>query len=799
MKNARLIPWLTLVLSASASVGCSSEAADDGNARTVSAGQAGAATDEHEGGEAGPGTDPKRSNVKAPDAASPGTAGQGLGGGADSATGAAGGNGAWQPGAGGAAQTGVGGGQTGGAGGGQTGVGGSQTGGAGGSQTGVGGSQSGPSTGGAGGSIDPPGVEPVEVPGGISVGLRAIEEGDTPVSFGVPIAEGTVTDAGTVRVVLPGTEEAPEGLKIKPLLYHYGPDGSVSSVRAILIQFDASVLAAGTESVDIVWDSDVGAAPPSDTAPFAETAVASDESAQVTDRIMANSNGTYEFVDTNTRTQVLFPSFEPRVRVWFPDGYLADSGILGPIMSKSQIALETKLAGLAFLGEALAAFTQSALYADGYAYAPAAVVDPVVEYEGWLYDRCATLLLAHAYEDNTQALRSAMRQCAFYASKIDGTGYYTGKPANDTKYSHARGLFAYYALTGDETARAALESIRDLWLGDPDQLVSSYGVAQKIRSITPLWTERILGTCLEGLIYGYYLDGDPTYYAAFNEVFDTAYLHITTQDAAVLQDLTLTAFPPQNCFIHSAHQHAETLGDQNTDLVPWCSGWMNELLVDALLRYRETSSDSARVDEIFIRLTRFLRDVGSTYRDGDPLGDSFLDPSMAWTPGGTRLLIPAYGAGINEAGERVLNAERSDMQHCPDTLAITSMGMAGLARIGDEQSPVGPFSSEQASFAALHQEFAHCAREVLAYASNRTAHDPRTWSSAAIGSHYSEDLAVQAEYLANQRVGHPLNFIAAGERRKYSWWFNMSMFQYKALADAGLDFSTVSAGQVQPE
>jgi hypothetical protein len=39
---------------------------------------------------------------------------------------------------------------------------------------------------------------------------------------------------------------------------------------------------------------------------------------------------------------------------------------------------------------------------------------------------------------------------------------------------------------------------------------------------------------------------------------------------------------------------------------------MSELLVDALLQYQEQTGD-ARVDEIFVRLGRFLRDVGTSY------------------------------------------------------------------------------------------------------------------------------------------------------------------------------------------
>ena len=69
------------------------------------------------------------------------------------------------------------------------------------------------------------------------------------------------------------------------------------------------------------------------------------------------------------------------------------------------------------------------------------------------------------------AMREAHRTCGYYASKINLTGpdagIYSGKPDPDTKYSHLRGLYAYYALTGDDLTLRAGTAIAEMWNGDP--------------------------------------------------------------------------------------------------------------------------------------------------------------------------------------------------------------------------------------------------------------------------------------------------------------------------------------------
>jgi len=144
------------------------------------------------------------------------------------------------------------------------------------------------------------------------------------------------------------------------------------------------------------------------------------------------------------------------------------------------------------------------MYVETYAINPDAVIDPVIVFEGWLYDRCTTYLTAYAHTNDVRFLSEACRTCWYYASKINLTepnpGIFSGKPDQDIKYSHLRGLYAYYALTGDELAYAAGTAIAQMWLAEP-YFVAPYR-AGHTRGLDHQWTERLLCTSMEGCTTG---------------------------------------------------------------------------------------------------------------------------------------------------------------------------------------------------------------------------------------------------------------------------------------------------------
>jgi hypothetical protein len=397
-------------------------------------------------------------------------------------------------------------------------------------------------------------------------------------------------------------------------------------------------------------------------------------------------------------------------------------------------------------------------------------------------------------------LRHALRACSYYSAQIGlaGTsrGFFGGKPTPDSKYSHLRGLFAYYALTGDEGALAAGTAIADLWRNDL-YFAGPYRLGS-IRGVDKLWTERLLGTSLEGLYYGFRLTDNTAYLAAFKEVVTTAYRHITTADqaelVAITKDPNTPPFPPQNCFIHNASQASE--GSRSE---PWCSGWMSELVVDSLLAYQDQTNDP-RVDEIFVRLARFLRDVGSSYLARDLQDDSFLAPAVCFDPAlistpWERLLIPLYGSGLYADGTRLNAGEYSDYEHCPDATALTAAAVRALVRQGkfDQGGPIGPFASEGASLLQLHHEFAFCAQTTFKVRNLTQYHDPSVWTSSKLAAGASDPAA----FIAKWGIGFP-SYVTSPQR-KLSWWFNSSMLQFGLLKDAGIKIPALRPGAVQPK
>ncbi len=631
---------------------------------------------------------------------------------------------------------------------------------------------------------------------GVTIRLVKVIDGAGTVSFGVPVPPGlNLGDVSSIRVT-----HQPSGAliaaNIKEILATRDGKGARTGVQSILIQFDVAEMEGSQTDVNVIWRSSEGTSPSTELTSFKSEQVSgpSDESVNTAVRTIKSSGGTNSLVETSQAKKTLFTGREPRVLATYPDGFLAQTGILGHQVTISEAA-KPERAGLTYLSKAIANFTKSAMHDDGYALNPdpESVVDPVADYEGWLYDRCATYLVAYTHTNDTNTLREAYRTCSYYASKINlsgaNKGIFSGKTDPDSKYSHLRGLYVYYALTGDESALAAGTAIADLWLNDPD-FATPYA-AGHIRGKDKLWTERLLGTSFEGLYYGAFLTGEVKYLTQFSKMFDTAYRHITG-DAATLATINpgiAKAFPPQNCFIHTAEQQSEGNADQ-----PWCSTWMSELTIDALLHYQALSGDD-RVDEIFIRLARYLRDVGSSYMKGDILRDTFLAPSVCDSAADgedRRMLVPLYGSGVGADGKRQWFGEYDDFEHCSDATALTAAAIRALKHQGGyDKNALAPFKSEGASILQLHHEFASCAARTFE-SQTRLRRDPAVWASKDLAAGVSDP----AGFIKTNKIGFPKYNLAP--MRKYSWWFNVSMLQFGLLSEAGVEIPALTPGAIQP-
>ncbi len=626
---------------------------------------------------------------------------------------------------------------------------------------------------------------------GVTVGLEAIFALGDVVSFGLPLPAGVVRDASALKVTAGGQ---PFPATVTVLLDDHDATGAPVGVRSVLLQVSTAVVQGRCGQVEVSWQGG-GVTVASDPVPFAEVSAASEEVVDTATYTIEEHDSEAELVTTSRQPRVLFEAREPAILATFPEGYLAATGILGHQAAAPQIGPD--LAGLAFISDQVTPFGLSAMYQESYPINVDNVIDPTDPeegYEGWLYDRCATFLAFYVHTGDVRFLREGYRLCAYYADHIElngeNRGIFTGKPEPDSKYSHLRGLFAYYALTGDEAALRAGTAIAERFLADQD-VVAPYR-AGHISDLDDLWTERLLAVGIGALTYGHLLTGDAAYLAAATELVNTAYLHITG-DAATLAELNpgTPAFPPQDCFIHTAGQAAE--GDAGD---PWCSGWMPALLVNPLLAYQAQTGDP-QVDEIFIRLTRYLRDTGSAYFDpaNGNANDTFLAPAAPFDPSdmeNPRVLVPLYGAGLDAGGQRQNSGEYDDYLHCLDVTAITAAGLRALQRTGGyDQNPIGPFASEGESFLALHQEFAFCADWMLAD-QTRPHRDPATWTAEDL----AEGLEDPATFIDENNIGNTSHNVAPA--RKISWWFNPALEQFALLQEAGIAIPELHPGVIQP-
>jgi hypothetical protein len=548
------------------------------------------------------------------------------------------------------------------------------------------------------------------------------------------------------------------------------------------------------QSVDVAWQGG-GVTVTDDPVPFAEVSAASDEMVDQAAYTIEEQNGEATLVTTDRKMRVLFSAREPSVLATFPPGYLATTVIFRDLIDAR--LLGTDYAGLQFISDAVTPFGLSAMYAEEYPINAAFVIDPTDPengYEGWLYDRCTTFLSFYVHTGDTRFLRESYRLCSYYADHIElngeNRGIFTGKADPDPKYSHLHGLYAYYALTGDEAAHTAGVAIAEMFVGE-QFFVAPYR-AGHLRGIDKLWTERQLSYTLEALTYGFLLTDDVAYLTAASEMVGTAHRHITG-DAATLAEINpgSPAFPPQNCFIHTAEQAAEGNADE-----PWCSGWMPALLINPLLAY-QSLTDDPRVDEIFVRLTRYLRDTGAAYFDpaNGNADDTFLAPTAPFVPEdleNPRALVPLYGAAVGVDGQRDNSGEYDDYQHCPDVTAITAAGIRALKRMGTyDQNPIGPFASEGESFLALHEEFAYCSAWVLDNDA-RPHRNPATWTAEEL----ADGLSDPATFIADNNIANISHNV--NPKRKISWWFNAALMQFQLLLDAGVSVPELRAGSIAP-
>ena len=582
-------------------------------------------------------------------------------------------------------------------------------------------------------------------------------------------------------------------MRLRPILYDFSESGPRRTLRSVWIEFPRPPATTGGHVVvDVAFSNPVKSGLPAAvpaTRTFREQATTAPATITTAPyHVERRSADRLEAVPGPRRDVTLFSGFLPVWSASFDEGYLARIGLVGDLLDARAAKARPELAKLSFLSERFTAYADAAMGAVGYPVSPASVE---LRPEAWLYDRCATFLLAYAHTNEARHREHAFLTCSHYARAVglsgEDRGFFLEKEGRDAKYSHLRGLVAYYALTGDDAALEAGRAIAEMW--EKDTLFVAPYRAGSVRGADKLWTERLLAASIEGGVYGFMLTGESRFLASARALVKTAVRHATTRDAAELAAISKTSFPPQGCFVHSALQH----GEGNAD-VPWCSSWMSELLLDPLLRYEAVTGEHD-VDAVFVSLARSMRDAGTTYFKGNPIGDSFLAPkdgrSGAASDDDARILVPLYGYGVDR-GRRITSGEWSDFEHCPDATAVTALALRTLRRIGhylDRPTPassslavdLSSFASDGASISALHDELVFCARESLRRAA-RPGRDPRTASQSVLAAALAAgDAAAQAKALDAQKIGWPAYGVSPG--RKLSWWFNTAISELAWLSE----------------
>jgi len=345
------------------------------------------------------------------------------------------------------------------------------------------GSIDGPSTGeddGATGDDDGGGPElpPVDPSFQVQLVAQTGITGTQRVNFAVPLPEGLLDDAASIRVAAGGAELATARRALATW-----PDGSLRSVQ---LQVDVDV------SAVTALDLDVGTAATADALALVDVA-----------DTLVTADGTTG----------------PKVWALLPAAWLAASGVAGPVLPHD-----------AYAGSALDAWSG---VCDYVAFDVERFLAEDTDRGSWLYDRATAMYRGYAIDGALVPLDSAYREAAIYRAGITGTGSDTRiavpTAEDDVKYHYTQGMAIHYLLSGDDRFREAAENVairmHDLW-PDPGYAGGS-----------DFWTERNAGFSLLAYEWAAAVSDDraATFTAWSDEAVD-AYLAVQAEASHAWED-----------------------------------------------------------------------------------------------------------------------------------------------------------------------------------------------------------------------------------------------------------------------
>jgi hypothetical protein len=221
-------------------------------------------------------------------------------------------------------------------------------------------------------------------------------------------------------------------------------------------------------------------------------------------------------------------------------------------------------------------------------------------YHEWLYDRPTNWYKMYVRTGERKFLEAAYQAAHFMRlhTEMEGAnaGIFKLKGA-DLKYVYPRAMHLHYLLTGDERALEAGRIMARYCLKNTDPVYKPGNLTPSPLGVDPehnrtFWSLRHQGYGLLGILHGWEMTGDRTYWDKARECVDAYYRH---------QAQPPDGRPPDG----SLRQNWALYDPNEASFNGATSAWMMALLLDPLFMYWTMTGDK-RVPEMVVKWCDFL-------------------------------------------------------------------------------------------------------------------------------------------------------------------------------------------------
>lgn len=414
------------------------------------------------------------------------------------------------------------------------------------------------------------------------------------VTFGLPIAEGVVTNVNEIKVSIDGSEVA--AYVDSTMTYHWSDD----SIRAISIQLQDVDMTAGDITVAI---DDTG---------FSV--------ARLTEQPHSNGWATAPAAKSGVKY--------PRIFALHDTQYLADSGIIPPFKPApaAQDAFESFQVG------------QFDAWAGGLDYSTSTNGN-------WLFDRSSAMFKAYMTTGRVEFLKEAFSSKQFYFNYVRNDGSPVAPAGGDGCWTYGSTACADGKYIAPQQAKLALALVGDSSQWDNNLIVNmalqadvgwnQYGTRDPFDSENEGFTERGAGMAGLAEIVAYEMTGDATVLAHLNERIDSLR---DMQQTVKPWDTANGWTPKSGGFAHNidVHEGAHSEGSAPTGdtNARGFSPWMSENIADFLWQTYWVTGDSD-IPEMLRLLANAIDSYGFTTTYNSTTTNYDLRPEFVGATGGS--------------------------------------------------------------------------------------------------------------------------------------------------------------------